>query len=856
MILHKLENRSKSGFTTWGCMWERGTVHTGTSFVLKNSDGNEQPVQSRITAYYPDGSVKWTAHTADASLLTDTVEVLPGTAKTAKNHITIKKNAAKTVIDAGTLVLEITDSLPDAVYAYGQLKASSLHPVLQLSSPDADGNYIRRYLRARIDKIEIEDNGPLQTVVKFEGSHQGMMPFIIRMYVGYNARSVRFEYTFIYNGEPDKDFLSGLGIEFSSPVTEKIYNRHIKCTLDHGCFHEESAELLSWHPHIPDQINKAQNDGIKIEASGDDLAAIDTATAAMPFWDTYTFTQDSASHFSIKKKIAAGNCCFLDCYDGYRTKGGLFVNGILLAIRDFWQKFPTGYTVKGLSGETVTCTAWLYPESVRPYDFRHYANRGYNQVYYEGYDYKGADPYGIANTNEITLGFPRNFVPSDAEMESFTESVDSPCQFAGDPEYYHRLKAFGYWSLRHTETELEKFLEQQLDTIVDFYINEVNQRNWYGMFNYGDFMHTYDPNRHVWRYDMGGYAWDNTELVPTLWLWLMFLRTGEERIFTLAEKLSRHASEVDVYHIGKYKGMGSRHNVRHWGCPCKEARIAMAGHHRYYYYLTGDHRLEDIFDELKDNEATFLNRDPLGDFFGKTRMVYPSHARSGPDWSSLCSNWMTEYERHLDKKYLDKIDTGIQDIMKAPLQLSSGPDFEFDPASCHLRYIGERTTGGVHLQICMGAPQIWMELSLDDRRWVQLIADYGRFYFLPHEQQLAESHGLIGDRESTLPFMAAAMGAFGAENKKSRDLAETVWRVLLGALFTPENISGFTPVETPDTGGQKMLREIPWISTNFAAQWSLNMIMCLEFIASYLPKTVPEMQEFLKKANPAGFRKA
>lgn len=856
MILHKLENRSKSGFTTWGCMWERGTVKTDTPFVLTNSDGSKQPVQSRVTAFYPDGTVKWTAHTADASLLTDKIEVLPGLPEKTQNHIKIEKTAGKIKIDAGKLSFVITDSLPDEICAGSQIKACALHPVLQLSSVDADGNYTKRNFPAKIDKIEIEDAGELQTIVRFEGSHEGMLPFIIRMYVGYNADTIKFEHTFVYNGDPDRDFLSGLGIEFSSPIYEKIYNRHIKCTLDHGCFHEESAELLSWRPHIPDHINKAQNDGIKIEASGEDLATITTVTDAMPFWDTYTFTQDSVSHFSIKKKIAADNCCYVDCFDGYRTDGGLFVNGILVAIRDFWQKFPTGYTVKGLSGDTVTCTAWFYPDSVTPYDFRHYANRGYNQVYYEGYDYKGADPYGIANTNQLTLGFPQTFVPSDTEINAFTGSVGRPCQFTGDPAYYHKLKAFGYWSLRHYDTELEKYLEAQLDTIVNFYVHEVDQRNWYGMFNYGDFMHTYDPNRHVWRYDMGGYAWDNTELVPTLWLWLMFMRTGDERIFTLAEKLSRHASEVDVYHIGKYKGMGSRHNVRHWGCPCKEARIAMAGHHRCYYYLTGDRRLEDIFDELKDNEATFLNRDPLGDFFDKKSMVYPSHARSGPDWSSLCSNWMTEYERHHDTTYLDKINAGLEDIMKAPLQLSSGPDFEFDPASCHLRYIGERTTGGVHLQICMGAPQIWMELSLDDSRWISLIADYGRFYFLPHEQQLRESHGLTGDRESTLPFMASAMGAFAAENKKNSELAETVWRVLLGALFSPENTDGFAPIQLPDKSGQKMLCEIPWLSTNFAAQWSLNMIMCLEFIADDLPETVAEMQVFLRKANPAGFRKA
>ena len=352
------------------------------------------------------------------------------------------------------------------------------------------------------------------------------------------------------------------------------------------------------------------------------------------------------------------------------------------------------------------------------------------------------------------------------------------------------------------------------------------------MFNYGDFMHTYDNARHNWRYDVGGYAWDNTELVPTLWLWYYFMRTGRPDVFRLAEKLMRHTSEVDVYHIGKYKGMGSRHNVIHWGCPCKEARIAMAGHHRFYYYLTGDRRLEDIFDELKDNEETFLNRDPLGDFYPKEEMVYPSHARSGPDWSSLCSNWMTEWERTGDITYRDKILVGSGDIKNAPLKLVSGPDFEFDPNTLHLRYIGERTTGGTHLQICMGAPSTWMEMAdlLSDEEWKQMLAEYGRFYFLPEEEKQKESNGLIGKRQFTIPMFATGIGAYGAKRLKDKELADRVVECLLGSKYREINVDDYTPKTVENAGNCEALEEIPFISTNHVAQYGLNAIMVMEFI--------------------------
>lgn len=110
---------------------------------------------------------------------------------------------------------------------------------------------------------------------------------------------------------------------------------------------------------------------------------------------------------------------------------------------------------------------------------------------------------------------------------------------------------------------MEAWLEEQLEKAVSFYIDEIEQRNWFGLFDYGDVMHTYDSIRHCWKYDRGGFAWQNIELVPTLWLRLYFLRTGREDVYTLAEAMSRHCSEVDIYYFGPLKGIGSRHNVRH-----------------------------------------------------------------------------------------------------------------------------------------------------------------------------------------------------------------------------------------------------------------------------------------------------
>lgn len=875
MKLHNLRRNTEAiGYTTWGCTWEKGKCQETTQYVCHNEEGNEVPMQSRITAYWQDGSVKWTAHTADCRLLGKGMEVVPGTPAPLKDGIELTENAQEFNIDSGLLSVKIPKQgayLFETISQKGKEHAYKGRPVLLLEEPISVNGLkgrVEKEYRGTIKSVSVEEWGRLQCIIKYEGTHvdaEGVekMPFIIRMKVAYNCPNLEFTHTFLYDGDEDKDFLKGLGIVFDMPLTGEIYNRHIKLTGDYGVFHESMAHLVSWRPKIADHVYEAQMRGELLSLEGEDLATVNKALQDMPFWSEYDICQDSVSHFVVRKKLSPDNCCYIESLHGNRTKGGLAVasenGGAFVCIRDFWEKYPSGYTVKNMDSHRAECSIWFWSPSAPSMDFRHYANRGYNQVCYEGYDYKGATPVGIACTNECTISFFENRVPEDAELELFTEQTNHPAVYVGTPEFYHGMRAFGYWSLPcKGENEMEVWLEKQLEDIFEFYKNEVEQRNWYGMFNYGDFMHTYDGKRHQWKYDTGGYAWDNTELVPTLWLWLYFMRTGREDVFTLAEKLSRHASEVDVYHMGKYKGLGSRHNVRHWGCPCKEARIAMAGHHRFYYYMTGDRRLEDIFEELKDNEMSFLNKDPLGDFFEKEDMVYPSHARSGPDWSSLCSNWMTRWERFNDVRYREKIMVGINDIKNAPLKLVSGPDFEFDPESCHLRYIGERTTGGCHLQVCMGAPQIWMEMAdlLEDEEWKRMVADLGRFYYLPREEQMKESNGLIGDREFSLPFMASAVAAYGAWYLKDDVLAMRTWRILLHTMIDNGNHEGFQITRTANSGNQKELIEIPWSTTNFVAQFCLNVIMVLEFIKDKLPPTMEEAEALVKGMDVTLFRKA
>ncbi|WP_236354781.1 exo-rhamnogalacturonan lyase family protein [Konateibacter massiliensis] len=854
--LHFLENRRDHGYVNFGTLWEKGKVSPKYGFSLL-ADGKRQDIQTRITAYWPDGSVKWAAHSANIKKGAEdiTVESKRGD-ESYTDSIQISENSEAIVVDTKKMSVVFSkkgEYLIDKIETEGKISAFHGKLIGILEERGKEGATIIKKevpYRSKIHETVIEEQGRLKTVIKITGIHineetgREVLPFIVRFTAYYGSEELHMTHTFLYDGKPEEDFLKGLGIQFACQMDGAMYNRHVKILGETGVFHEAMQLLLSWRPPVAKGLYEAQLSGEFLQLDRNTDRTTFEAIDDMTVWDSYRIIQDSANHYLVKKSTGKEDCCYISCLQGEQAKGVIHVagenGGIALGMRNFWEKYPSSFWIDDIKKDVCQVTAWIWSPEAEAMDFRHYDDVGHASAYYEGFHEVGATPYGIANTNELVLKSFAGRVAGDEELSDLYEVVQKPAILVASPEEYHEKRAFGIWSLPSRETAVESWLEEQLDLAVEFYKNEVKTRKWYGLFNYGDFMHTYDKARHCWRYDMGGYAWQNTELVPTYWLWYAFLRSGREDIYSLAEAMTRHCSEVDVYHLGEYKGIGSRHNVVHWGCSCKEPRIAMAGHHRFFYYLTGDNRMEDIFDDVKDADFSSLNIDPLRFFYDKDKMVYPTHARSGPDWSSYVANWITQWERKQDESYKNKILVGMEDLKQAPLQLTSGSDYEYDPESGHLRYIGEYATGGSHLALCMGAAQIWTELAdmIEDDEWRKMIADFGVFYFDTPEEKRRKSKDTIGDREFDHGYMAASMAAYGANYYKDSKLADKVWRSLFDIMLSIGDRDGFAPKQGQEYVYTKGLNEIPWISTNFTSQWCLNVIVALELIKNDLAESL------------------
>jgi len=305
MKLHRL--LGTTGYTTFGCMWKRGECSTSDGFVCKNEKGENVELQSRITAYWPDGSIKWTAHTADAEKLGK--EVTVNIAKNAEkpSGITLEKTDDAYIVNNGKYIITVPfkgDCLVKTVKAGDKTVASNFKPNLVLAEPRTiDGNpaMMDKSFVGRIDSAVLEECGGLLAAFRFEGTHVDKngterLRFVIRMKVFYGSEELKFTHTFIYDGEPEKDYLKGLSVSFEIPACGKPYNRHLKFTPDHGVFHESAMTLVSWRPRVPAGLHAAQMRGELLDPKDQAKTDMDKIMEDIPFWDTYDICQDSSCH--------------------------------------------------------------------------------------------------------------------------------------------------------------------------------------------------------------------------------------------------------------------------------------------------------------------------------------------------------------------------------------------------------------------------------------------------------------------------------------------------------------------------------------------------------------------------------
>jgi hypothetical protein len=310
----------------------------------------------------------------------------------------------------------------------------------------------------------------------------------------------------------------------------------------------------------------------------------------------------------------------------------------------------------------------------------------------------------------------------------------------------------------------------------------------------------------------------------------------------MAEAMTRHTSEVDCYHLGRFAGLGSRHNGRHWGCGAKEARISQAAYRRFYYYLTTDERTGDMMREMLNSDFKTVEFDPMRiarPIKEAEKKIAPTRTRLGPDWIAFVGNWMTEWERTGDTKWRDKILAGVECLAAMPLGMRSGGElvFGYDPATGKLYQLNNEV-GTYNLATIMGGAEVGFELGLmlDDPRWHKLWQQYCRLYSAPRD--VIQRDMQTGEEGMNAQYVRdGRLAAYVFTQTKAQPFRDMAVNALLsrtgrggrggGPLRKVEGSASLNPVDEGPS------------DTNGAAQNGLETIAMLGMVGDFLPAEVP-----------------
>jgi hypothetical protein len=638
----------------------RGALTDPHAVRLRHAN-NEVPVQTRTLAYWPDGSVKWlllmfrlrvtptdpVAPPVKGTILgfqvtlrngvelleleygKDVVPTAPANPLTAKEHdgqIDIDTGAMRVSLSTGERWLKQV-WLKDKAMLREQAQPLTFGDFLRINETyptntahpagEADPGPVK------IDSIVLEESGPVRAMVRMEGYTQSKEParIIMRLeaYAGQSRLRLFHTIEFLHK-DPRRVFLRSLGLRL--PLALDAASSRVTYGAEGG----------------PGEISR---DGKAVRGGVLQLSHLNYRV-----WGT-----DPKSGWPLAWK------------DQHRCRGWIDLSdanfGCQIVLRNMWQEYPKELVADPQSGDL---TAYLWPESVPVMDVRRYSNYPHpsqgesadphnwwvEKDYYQNND---RGPFiGVSKTHEILLWFhpisKQNDVPTnDRQLDGVAADFQSPPLIYVAPNYYEHVGI----TIPYRVPDREHFplIERNIDNVTDFFLFHQKMWGWYGMWDYGDFIHRFqdgygaiakpetlarllklppaerskDPLKndektgkiesagdycllHDWCFDNGRWGWSNTEGLPGWFLQMSYLRTGRRDLYFAAEAMARNTRDVDMRHDGRYFGCGTRHGVQHWSDGDHEERQVVAIEWRLYHLLSGDMRCRDFLKQLSDRVFT------------------------------------------------------------------------------------------------------------------------------------------------------------------------------------------------------------------------------------------------------------
>lgn len=812
VVLHNVNGKESAAIArsmNFGVPFEAGQVSASSRFCL-----NGNAVEMRPLAYWPDGSIKWAGFTA---LSTGAEKYVLTTDKT------VPKSSAKNK--------KTTETAPEKP----QLKYNSNGGEHWCESLVWNGRTVmvngacqywvegeKEARNIKFESIKVERETEMQTVLL---AHSQLVD--LRVYLTAGSPEVKLVHTYINRRKDTDPMLKSISIVAEVPLHESLYNRHVAFSTDSNKPWHEPVQILDGRRRLQDELYPKQLRGERIPEVETLTEKSQSLIKNWATWDGFRLSQLNDEGYTIRKRAKSDvitesltpgpagikGTPWIGLFSGKRNPGSVFVGevsgGLVASLQDFWQSYPSSIYVEGMTKDKAQLKIELWSEEGEAMDMRHYDTEAHDlEASYEDVQKDMSTAFGMARTSEVSI-IPVEGWIGDEAFSQLSRDLQHRCQLVCTPEYLHQQRAFGVWSLPTRYASVENDLKHW----ADFMVGEQQKRHWYGFWNYGDVIHGYDQDRQEWRYDIGGYGWDNTELASNMFLWYNFLRTGRKDLWDMAVAMTRHTSEVDVYHDGPWNGLGSRHNVTHWGCGAKESRISQAQWNRFYYYMSGgDERLGELMHAVVDLDTLLYKLDPMRlaqPRNAKTPCTAPARLRIGPDWLGYVSNWLTEWERTRDSKYLNKILTGMESINNMPLGMFTGPmALGYDPATGIISWEGDSAvTNTNHLCTLMGGFELLTEM-------------------LP--MNVEDTPGLTAAQRKAFKEFRKTWGTYCDEYRTRAGLKGfPIPRLAAYAAWQNRNM------EKREAAWQELERERPRpnrFATNEISTWSLGAIFMLETI--------------------------
>ena len=846
--------------TSWGVPWPKGKLQKNEALALRSASGQSVPLQTWPLAYWPDGSIKWTGHAVSLAAGTaGPLTLAPGQPAAPAQRVTSTEDDTAITIDTGGVrarILKRGDAIVDSLTVDGRVIAQNGRLILRTedrSAYETQGVIRESAFTGHVSKITVEQSGPVRAVVKIEGSHRATapssapaaganpaerewLPFVVRLYFFAGSGQIRVVHSLVFDGDGQTDFIKGLGLAFTVPFREELHNRHLRFVGDGDGVWAQPVRML---PGFRAQAGQQVADLYPQHLGGQrvpNLADLDPRSQStlltMPLWGDAKLTQLGPNSFSIHKRTTAASS-WLHVTDGHRAQGLALIGDVsgALAIgsKTFWQKYPSSIELTGGAQPAGEIKLWFWSPSADAMDLRHYDTGPHGLgTNYEDWKPGWSTPLGVANTNDLTL-WALPSIPSNEQLVAMSHDASSPPLLVCTPEYYHAQSVFGHWALPNTSSPAARWVEQQVNGLVDYYRQQVDERSWYGFWDFGDIMHNYDFGRHDWRYDVGGWAWVNTELMPDMVLWYTFLRSGRPEIFRMAEAMTRHTSEVDVHHIGPFAPLGSRHNVNHWGDGAKQPRISHAGLKQFYYFLTTDERTGDLMREQIDADLTFAYLQKFNPSHyvpdAKGQPILDARATPAPrpenfeprpttrtpvrqlnlEWMCYAMNWGMEAQRTGEPLWRDRIISDMKTMAAA-----IGPDGKLPGRYFDMLFGGPENM--FELEPMFDVPEFW-------RGWANAAEAVGR---------------QVTGEQMTAPRMLA----YAAHVKKSPELGLLAWEKLIGTklppVSTPQRVA-IPGVVKPVTDPAFLGAPVGWQQHGVASiHWALNALETLDLAGPWI----------------------